>query len=293
MAEKKASETDTKSKQDAPDSEADPKGKVQDSQRSEADKVKAQERIKLTEEIKTGLLGDKEFMKSVVASEGVQSLIQHERDTQVHQQTLPMKQQMEEMERKLAVATKANDPIRAKYQKLKDAGEYEQALELLENSQQVSDAETVAEERGRRKGAQDILTALSAKPPFQEITQAEWNDIYAAAAAEAGKQGRSYITVEEYVSHATNKLLEKGKASMSTQTEEERKKEISEEVDAELKKRGIERRKKGGGPEDTGGEIPGGDGDYTVEQLKKMSREQLAKIPREKRHKAMAAGPEK
>ncbi|KKL41258.1 hypothetical protein LCGC14_2367750, partial [marine sediment metagenome] len=179
MAEKKASETGTEPKQDAPNSEADPKGKVQDSQRSEADKVKAQERIKLTEEIKTGLLGDKEFMKSVVASEGVQSLIQHERDTQVHQQTLPMKQQMEEMERKLAVATKANDPIRAKYQKLKDAGEYEQALELLENSQQVSDAETVAEERGRRKGAQDILTALSAKPPFQEITQAEWNDIYA------------------------------------------------------------------------------------------------------------------
>ncbi|KKN08419.1 hypothetical protein LCGC14_1056880 [marine sediment metagenome] len=289
MAEKKASETATESKQDAPDSEADPKGKVQDPQGSEADKVKAQEQAKLEEKVKEGLLKDPEFMKSVVASEGVQSLIQHERDTQVHQQTLPMKQQMEEMERKLAVATKANDPIRAKYQKLKDDGEYEQALALLESSQQVSEAETAAEERGRRKGAQDILTALSAKPPFQEITQAEWNDIYAAAAAEASKQGRSYITVEEYVSHATNKLLEKGKASMSTQTEEERKKEISEEVDAELKKRGIERRKEDGGPEGPDGEIPGGDGDYTMDQLKKMSREQLAKVPKEKRHKAMAS----
>ncbi|KKK89533.1 hypothetical protein LCGC14_2732140 [marine sediment metagenome] len=288
MAKPKASETGTEPKQE-PTSEANPEGKVQEPV-SEVDKVKAQERVKLTEEIKTGLLGDKEFMKSVVASEGVQSLIQHERDTQVHQQTLPMKQQMEEMERKLAVATKANDPIRAKYQKLKDAGEYEQALELLENSQQVSEAETAAEERGRRKGAQEILSALSAKPPFQEITQEEWNEIYAAAAAEAGKQGRSYITVEEYVSHATNKLLEKGKATMTQQTEEERRKEISEEVTAELKKHGIKRREEDGGPEGPDGEIPGGDGDYTMEQLDKMSRAELAKVPRAKRHKAMAAG---
>ncbi|KKK63723.1 hypothetical protein LCGC14_2991440, partial [marine sediment metagenome] len=74
--------------------------KVQvDTPKTAEEQVQDQEQAKLEEKIKEGLLKDPEFIKSVVASEGVQSLIQSERDTQVHQLTLPMKQQMEEMER--------------------------------------------------------------------------------------------------------------------------------------------------------------------------------------------------
>ncbi|KKM24686.1 hypothetical protein LCGC14_1602570, partial [marine sediment metagenome] len=223
-------------------------------------------------------------------SDVVQEAIQSQRDTQVHEQTLPIKRQMEDMEHRLAEATKANDPVMAEYKKLKDAGEYEEALKLLENNQRTTQAETAAEERGRRKASQDILQALASQPLFQGITKDEWQGIYAAAAAEANKQGRSYITVEEYVSHATAKVLEKERATMVTQTEEERKKDIKEEVDAQLKAAGVKRREEDGGPEGSEDEVPGGDGDYTMEQLKGMSRAQIAKIPRDKRHKAMAAG---
>ncbi|KKL84933.1 hypothetical protein LCGC14_1959770, partial [marine sediment metagenome] len=175
MAKKNASEVSEKEKQEqaseVSETKEEKEKQEQASEVSVKEKQEQEKKDKLAEEVREGLLKDPEFVKSLVASKDVQSLIQHERDTQIHQQTLPLKQRMEEMERQLAAATKANDPVRAKYQKLKDAGEFEQALELLENSQQVSEAETAAEERGRRKGAQEILSALSAKPPFQEITQ--------------------------------------------------------------------------------------------------------------------------
>jgi hypothetical protein len=285
---KKASEASKSEKQEKASENPD-KGKQE--QASEVSGKEVQEPDpKLVEQIKAGLLKDESFMETVIQSESIQERIQSERDAQVHQQTLPMKQQLEEMERKLAETTKANDPTMAEYRRLKEAGEYEKALELLEKNQAMSAAETAAEERGRQKASREILQALAARPEFRELSQEEWRQVYADAATEANDKGRSYITVEEYVSHATRRVVEKAKATVTTQSEEERKKEVSAEVEAQLKARGIKSREDDGGPEDEGDETPGGDGDYTPDQIRKMTREQVAKIPREKRHKAMASG---
>jgi hypothetical protein len=286
---KKASEADPKPKQDPPGSEADPKGKVQDPPGSEDGNGTKQEPEKVTlKEARKQLLRDESFVNEVMGSEPVRAGIQSDRDTFASQQTIPLKQQMERLEAQLAEVTKAADPDMKEYERLKGEGDHEAALALLERKQAVISAESAASLRGKREGATEILSAIALREEFADLTQEDWRNVSAAAMAEAQAMGRSYMTADQYIAHAVRVVREKERANVGTASKEELETAAKEAVEAELKKRGLKSREEDGGPEDVDGG-GGGGGTYTVEQIRKMSRAELAKIPRAERDKAMAS----
>jgi len=285
---KKASGAGSKSVQDAT-SEAERKKREEQEKGSEAGGGKVQEPPKTLEELRELLLKDDTFLDAVAETPAIQGRIQDARDTQVHEQTLPLRQKVENLERQVAESTRANDPMMVKYQQLKEAGHYEDALALLEERQRLSESETTAEARGRRAGAQEILQAVAVRPEFAVLTQEDWRKVYADAAAEAGQAGRNYITVDEYVAHATTMVVGKEKENVTGQSAEELATAIKEGVDARLKEQGVELREEGGGPEDPG--TPAGSGGVpTDEEASNMKQDDWNALPDETRNELLRRG---
>lgn len=287
MAKKSASEAGPKPKQD-PDSETDPEGKAQDPSGSENGGGSEQEPKTMTlEEAKEALLKDPDFVNAVVTSEPVRKALQSERDVWGNEQTLPLKRQVEDLEAKLTEITKATDPDAREYEKLKEEGDYAGALALLEKRQAVAQVELGAVQRGKREGSQEILAAIARNEVFSDLTQEDWQKVTANATAEATSMGRSYLTTDQYIAHAVRLVKEKEREKVGAEGDKDVADQIKEGIDAELKKRGIEARKEDGdGEEPAGG--AGAGGTYTSEQIGKMSREELAKVPKKERDKAMA-----
>jgi hypothetical protein len=279
----KASEGDPKPQQDPQDSEP---LEGQDSQDSEGGNGSEQE-PKTLEELKAELLADPEFVGEVLGSEEAKrriSLLQSDRDTFAHEQTLPLKQQIEQLQGAVTELTKANDPVMSEIERLKGEGEYEEALKLMEQHQVTLRREGAARATGEREASQKILERIATSPEFAELTQEDWRAVYADAAGVAAKQGRNYLTADEYVGAAVRKLREKGPQPVD--------KSEKDKEEAASKTEGAKKRKKGGGPEEPSTPAGAG-GEYTKEQLEGMTRAQLMRIPREKRHAAMARGSKK
>ncbi len=242
MARRKASEADAGPEQD-PSSE--PKGQEKGSEGAPRQVQEPQD----IEALKQQLLGDADFVSQVLNTETARQQIQSDRDSWAHQQTLPLKQQVEHLSAQLEQLTQANDPTLAEINRLKEAGEYEEAFRLLEQHQATVQRESAARMRGEQEASQKLLRGIAARPEFADLTREDWRTVYATAAAEAEGKGRNYLTADEYVASAVRVLQEKGRQQMTAQDAEERQKEIQKEVNAALKAAGVEVRESEGGPE--------------------------------------------
>ena len=248
---KKASEADAPPPQD----ESSEAKKVQDSG-SEGGDGKVQEQD--VEALKEKLLEDESFLDSVLDTEHARKRTQGERDTFAHEQTLPLKRQLEEATRLLDENTRANDPIRTEIELLKQEGKYEEALRLAEEQQALAVRESAAETRGRQDAGREILERVSKNPAFADLATEDWRTVYANAATEAKKQGRDYIMVDEYVAEASRVLRGKERVAVAKEQDDGLQQKINEGVEAALKERGIEKREDEGGGETIEGGGGGG-----------------------------------
>lgn len=276
---KKASETKEEPTQD-PSSEA--KAQEKDSENGAA---LGQEQL---EEIRKGLLGDESFLESVYSSPVIQRKVQSDRDSYVHSQTLPLRQELERANAALEQISQLNNPVQLEIQRLREEGDYEGALKLMEQNQQTAEREQAAEQRGERQAAEKILQAVARRVEFSGLTPEDWKGVYAGAATEATAAGRQYITVDEYVAAATRATLGKEREKIMEEQKGDISKLVEEAVEAQLKAAGVERRKEEGGPENLAGRGGGAGGMPTDEEIESMTQESWNSLSDEVRSKIVA-----